>query len=196
MCHYQAEKVAIFDMSGAELKPDLNHWVVEGGRSCWGFFCPTSSLKKANLKVRSDCSVSYPAEFWIHPRASQCWITVVVKIVLWYCSVSCCNLVVLVVCSSRAWLHLLPNLLLGGWRLREKSLSVSSWTNTSPLDSPLSSCTPAPRVAAECWNIHLALIGLNWVPVIMKMHWHKLQPGWLLRYTSPCALAGLSAALS
>jgi len=50
--------------------------------------------------------------------------------------------------------------------------------------SPHPSRGPALWFAAKCWNIHLPSIPLNWVPVIMKMHWLRLQPGWLLRYTS------------
>lgn len=106
---------------------------------------------------------------------SCCWVAVVVKIVLWYRSVLYCNLLVTVVSSSRTRLHLLHHLMLGGWRQQG---GPSSWTNTPPADSITCSI---PKGCSR--NIHRPLICLNWVPLVMKMHWYELQPGWC---SGPC----------
>lgn len=102
-----------FDMSEIELKHYLNHWIVRvrrvfdpaGGCAAGPLVQPFSSMK-AKIKFRWFAQGHTPLNFehiqGANSLASQCRITVMVKIILWYCSVSCCNVLVLVLCSSGA----------------------------------------------------------------------------------------------
>lgn len=171
-----------FDNFEVELKHDLNHWIVRVRRAfdpagSWALQVlwsnpspqrmPSSSL---DWLAQGHTPVSFEHIQGANSLASQCRITVMVKIVFWYCSVS--------------------------------AAVTLSWCS-APLE-PVPVCsTPCVRGEGPKKLLHHVLqpqgmlecpshTALSWMLVTVRMHWHKLQPGWL-QAPPACALGGLSA---
>lgn len=116
-------------MSEVELEHDLNHWIVSlegsliqlevGLQVLWSNPCPqrrpSSSL---DWLAQGQTPLSFEHIQGANSLASQCWITVMVKTVSWYCSVSCCNVLVLGLFSSGAFPQPVPVLHYGVKALR------------------------------------------------------------------------------